>query len=360
MSKFSEVVRDKLEGHSETVNSIDIKKPVQQSEFHQEDSSNYLAQPQFQDYGLLLSASADKSMAIWDLRLNKRIMMISDSVNIDDEIVKAKFIGDHSVICAWSNQVAIFDVRKPSILMRESKLIQQGANDEINDIDFNVIEENKIQLATCDDTGQAYLYELNINEDQQYTLEPKQTLQNKHSNICFKTMFSKQSPTLLYTAAFDYKLVQWNLKDLKKSCSKNIVDIVTKNFGEQSLHYNPPFIYCMDTYTYKDSEYLVVGLGNGCLLRFKKKDLQLEEIDADLHGDQISSLIINQTDQIVITGSNDKTIALHRMKDDRLIEQTLFRFEVEEKINEIAIRNSFREIYVADLSKTISKFTIRE
>lgn len=75
------------------------------------------------------------------------------------------------------------------------------------------------------------------------------------------------------------------MKDLKKSCSKNIVDIVSKNFGEQSLHYNPPFIYCMDTYTVKDTEYIAVGLGNGCLLNFKKKNLQLEEIDADLHND---------------------------------------------------------------------------
>lgn len=110
-------------------------------------------------------------------------------------------------------------------------------------------------------------------------------MQNKHSNICFKAMFPKDSQNLLYTAAFDYKLVQWNLKDNKKSCSKSVVDIIQKNFGEQSLHYNPPFIYCMDTFQLRDCEYVTVGLGNGCVLNFKKKGLQLDEIDADLHQD---------------------------------------------------------------------------
>lgn len=68
---------------------------------------------------------------------------------------------------------------------------------------------------------------------------------------------------------------------------------MTKNFGEDSLHYNPPFIYSIDTYNIKDSEFIVVGLGNGTILRFKKKNLLLEEIDADIHRDQISSLIVD-------------------------------------------------------------------
>ena len=62
---------------------------------------------------------------------------------------------------------------------------------------------------------------------------------------------------------------------------------------------------------------------------------------------------------MVITGSNDLTISYHRMSDDRLIERNLLKVEIENKINDMIINKSYKELYVADLSKTISKFTIR-
>ena len=107
-------------------------------------------------------------------------------------------------------------------------------------------------------------------------------LKNKHSTICFKARFD--SYPYLYTAAFDYKLVQWNLEDpVAKSHSRNIFEILSKNIGAESLAYNPPFIYCMSPFTHTNgSRQIVVGLGNGMLLRFKKKSLQLEEICGDV------------------------------------------------------------------------------
>ncbi|CDW79253.1 wd40 repeat-containing protein [Stylonychia lemnae] len=358
-SKFSEVVRDKLEGHSDTVNSVDILDPSKSIGKKLNTEQNYLSKQQFHEHGLLLSASADKTMAIWDLRLNKRIMMIQDSSQIVDEIVKAKFMSDSHVICATSNVIGLFDIRKPAIILKKLDLSTLIGEDEVNDIDVNQMDNGVFQVTTCDDLGQVYIHELDLSSEVPgFSL--KNTLKSKHTNICFKTKFSKNNPSIVYSAAFDYKLVQWNLKDLSKSSSKSIIDIMKKNFGEDSLHYNPPFIYSMDTYQVRDSEFIVVGLGNGCILRFKKKNLALEEIDADIHRDQISALIIDKVNNILITGSNDLTVGFHRMSDDRLIEQTLLKVEVENKINDMAMNKSFRELYVADLSKTISKFTIRQ
>jgi hypothetical protein len=49
---------------------------------------------------------------------------------------------------------------------------------------------------------------------------------------------------------------------------------LSSNLGKEALQYNPPFVYCMSFYTSKSgARQIVVGLGNGMLLRFKKKGL---------------------------------------------------------------------------------------
>lgn len=47
------------------------------------------------------------------------------------------------------------------------------------------------------------------------------------------------------------------------------------------------------------------------------------------------------------------------MTIDRLIEKTLLKIEVENKINDMVMNKSYQELFVADLSKTISRLTIR-
>jgi hypothetical protein len=124
----------------------------------------------------------------------------------------------------------------------------------------------------------------------------------------------------LITAAFDYKIVHWHLEDLKskQTCSKSLFDLLSTNLGKEALQYNPPFVYCLGAYTTRaGSRQLVTGLGNGMLLRFKKKGLELQEICGETgHGDQISALIVDQARGMLISGSHDKTIAIHRMAED--------------------------------------------
>ena len=95
------------------------------------------------------------------------------------------------------------------------------------------------------------------------------------------------------------------------------------------MQYNPPFIYCMGAYTTKSgSRQVVTGLGNGMLLRFKRKGLELQEICGDTgHADQISSLSMESAKALMVTASHDKTMAIHRMAQDgeQLIEKTVLR-----------------------------------
>ena len=63
-------------------------------------------------------------------------MMITDKEKITDEVVKAKFINDSHVICATSNMIGIFDVRKPQIIVKEFSTSTLIGEDEVNDIDI--------------------------------------------------------------------------------------------------------------------------------------------------------------------------------------------------------------------------------
>jgi hypothetical protein len=67
-----------------------------------------------------------------------------------------------------------------------------------------------------------------------------------------------------------------------------------------------------------------------------------------------------------LTASHDLSLAYHRMADngEQLVEKTLLRVEIENKINDlISIDNTssslLTEIAVADVSNTISRFTVR-
>ena len=56
--------------------------------------------------------------------------------------------------------------------------------------------------------------------------------------------------------------------------------MLQNELGDEGMSYNPPFCYAWDTFEQNGQEHLVMGLGNGMLLRYKRKGLQCEE----MHG----------------------------------------------------------------------------
>jgi WD40 repeat protein len=95
---------------------------------------------------LLLSASDDGTALLWDLRINKRVMLIQDKATSEGggsrEIVKARFLpGSNFVLTAFGDSLATFDVRKPAIILSQAHLIHQSPaknSEDINDIDVSV------------------------------------------------------------------------------------------------------------------------------------------------------------------------------------------------------------------------------
>ena len=49
------------------------------------------------------------------------------------------------------------------------------------------------------------------------------------------------------------------------------------------MAFNPPFCYAAALHKSKEGERLLLGLGNGALLRLKKADLKPMDYEPDLH-----------------------------------------------------------------------------
>lgn len=183
------------------------------------------------------------------------------------------------VATATETQVNLFDVRKPSLIVKQMSLRPEQNPDEINDIALARSDTGEILVASCDDSGSTLVQK--VDKDLTIT-ELHRNFNTKHQNICFKAMFSS-NPNLLYTTGFDYKICLWNLKDPKKSQSTNLGTLLANEIGEKAMSYNPPFCFAWDTFLVHQQEFIVMGLGNGMLLRLKRTGLQCEEMHGSVH-----------------------------------------------------------------------------
>jgi hypothetical protein len=110
-------------------------------------------------------------------------MMITDkAVTAGREVVKAKWVhGGKYVMSAFGDSLALFDIRKPAIILSQSFQYYESParnnNEEINDFDVTyhlagkaveseAWEEGNTFVATCDDSGLAHVYSLDkTNQD---------------------------------------------------------------------------------------------------------------------------------------------------------------------------------------------------
>lgn len=57
---------------------------------------------------------------------------------------------------------------------------------------------------------------------------------------------------------------------------------------------------------------MIVGLGNGTLLKLKRKKLKLDEMHQDIHKNQITQILTD--DKIIVTLSTDMSISWHELQ----------------------------------------------
>ena len=76
----------------------------------------------------------------------------------------------------------------------------------------------------------------------------------------------------------------------------------------------------------------MAGLGNGSLIKFKRKKLQLCEVYSEIHTNQICGMILDQERNILITASNDLSIGFHSVSKEKVIDKTVLKLGVNENI----------------------------
>ena len=57
---------------------------------------------------------------------------------------------------------------------------------------------------------------------------------------------------------------------------------------------------------------MIVGLGNGTLLKLKRKKLKLDEMHQDIHKNQITQILTD--DKNIVTLSTDMSISWHELQ----------------------------------------------
>jgi WD40 repeat protein len=90
-----------------------------------------------------MSASDDGTALVWDLRSNKRVMVMQDKATTKGrELVKAKFLNNPNyALTIFGDSLALFDMRKPAIILNEaSKTFENPSKtgEDLNDLDVCV------------------------------------------------------------------------------------------------------------------------------------------------------------------------------------------------------------------------------
>lgn len=126
------------------------------------------------------------------------------------------------------------------------------------------------------------------------------------------------------------------------------------------MSYNPPFCYAWDTFVQNGEEHLVMGLGNGMVLRYTKKGLSCEEMHGQVHNGQISSLQVLR-DTLLTASSGDKSFAIHQMnlQDINVSQLQLLKVQLLAKPNAIQCIDLGTSVFVCDVTKDISSFKVK-
>ena len=334
----------------------------------------------------LASGSDDHSVRLWDpqrtLKSTRRIGGVFGG-------------GVTSVVlppaCEWSlfasspTVVYEFDLRRPEVLLNEAKReFVSGSTEDINQI---AISSDGVLMAHCDDSGSAYVSDLELGA-------VLQTLSGAHENICSCVAFDPDCDAQVATAGFDAAMILWDAVSCE---SVNTLQITadagsdaSSTSGTQML--NPPFVHSMDFSG--RGEVCALGLGDGTAGFVDWESLSLYSrlpahaaVVAQVHFPKFAP------DSHLLTVGNDEILALWAVptfdasstdvdegttvegKDDALVEgqrlregveeeeggssEAVFRMRCENKVNWMtSLSGSAPIIALADTSNRISLLDI--
>lgn len=100
----------------------------------------------------LVSGSEDKTVRLWDLRLNRAVKCICGAI-YDDVSCLSQFPGNDNYVCVGCDTSAmVFDLRNTSTIIRDLVTASSCNEDCVNRIRPVTVDEEKL-IAICDDKG---------------------------------------------------------------------------------------------------------------------------------------------------------------------------------------------------------------
>ncbi|KYR02684.1 WD40 repeat-containing protein [Tieghemostelium lacteum] len=323
---------------------------------------------------IIATSSEDSTARIWDTKTNKTIQCIQPFK--DTAITNITFDSDNFVYCSHNNTISVFDLRQPSIIIRNISHQYTYNKEEINQITF----DSRYQyLAACDDSGQIKVIDVEKKKLQE-------TLEKKHSNICSSVAFRHGVKNELLSGAMDCFLVRWNFIKGRPIFAETFNPLAKPKKPqpgqplEQKQILNPPFVNSIDVSS--DGKYVSVAIGNGELTCLDISTFQPYVKIETAHLSNISLVHYpkfekpSNSNSIFSVGGHDKSIKLWDISPEMnqaYQNESIFKKADEEidnskriklytqhhsKLNWITTSTFNHSLYIADTSNDLTVLSI--
>jgi WD40 repeat protein len=223
------------------------------------------------DGGMLLSASEDKTVRVWDVTSGKPTKCLAGCFQSDIETVRfgaAKGV----VYVACTNSIAAFDIGKEGVILKEANT-QVGMTEGGDEVSTMALNAKGDLLAVAMDSGVINLLPVKLNgvfcENSGTTRYKRLTRQ--HTNIVNTIVFKRNNPKELLSGGFDYTACVWETDRGKPKATTSFTALPAGD-GEPSVGgsetasmplqmVNPPFVMAMEYVL--GGRCIVAALGDG-------------------------------------------------------------------------------------------------